>query len=194
MIRYLPIFMVVLLMSCGQSGTNKQEISKGPSLDSSINSERSADILKTDTIQKAINEKIDYQVKELSSVFKNFRLMDLKEPILADLNGDGITDKAIFTSLNGKRGILITEGKGHKVVKIGLGEAFEEMSDDFSWVDYWAVVQDSTTYEVIIIDSEINGDTIVSLEHPSIVVRKEEVGGGVITFKNGKYQWIHQAD
>lgn len=32
------------------------------------------------------------------------------------------------------------------------------------------------------------------LENPSIVVRKEEVGGGLITFKDGRYVWIHQAD
>jgi hypothetical protein len=137
---------------------------------------------------------MDYRLKELSSEFKNFKYVDLKESIIADLNGDGIADNAIFTSQNGKSGILITDGKSKQEVKIGLGAAFEEMSDDFSWVEYWGIVQDSTTYEVIIIDSEIVGDTVVRLEYPSIFVRKEEVGGGVITFKNEKYQWIHQAD
>lgn len=61
-------------------------------------------------------------------------------------------------------------------------------------MDYWGVLQDSSTYEIIITNGEIVGDTLVRLENPSIFVRKKEVGGGLITFKDGKYEWIHQAD
>jgi hypothetical protein len=43
------------------------------------------------------------------------------------------------------------------------------------------------TYEIIIKETEIIEDRKVKLDNPSIVVRKEEVGGGLITCKDGKY-------
>ena len=106
----------------------------------------------------------------------------------------GLLKKPFFTSENNKSGIKIIDGRTKGVVKIGLGVEFEEMGDSFDWVDYWGLVTDAKTYEILIKDSEIIGDTIINLENKSIVLRKEEVGGGLVSFLNGKYQWIHQAD
>ena len=41
----------------------------------------------------------------------------------------------------------------------------------------------------IIVDEEKT-----KLFYPSIIIRKEEGNGGIITYKNGKYDWNHQAD
>ncbi|GAA4081867.1 hypothetical protein GCM10022390_020 [Flavobacterium anseonense] len=78
--------------------------------------------------------------------------------------------------------------------KIGDDESFDEITNNFNWADYWGVTNDKQTFEILVNESEVIGDTIVKLENKSIFIRKEEVGGGVITFKNGKYIWIHQSD
>ena len=68
------------------------------------------------------------------------------------------------------------------------------MGDDLSWVDYWGLVKDSSTFKIIVEKSEVVGDTIIKLDNPSIAVRKMEAGGGLITFRKGRYEWINQAD
>jgi hypothetical protein len=104
-------------------------------------------------------------------------------------------DTAEFISLNGKKGILIRDGG--RIDTIGAGIGFEEMGDDFSWVDTWGILEDSITYEIVIEDNEIKGSKEFKLTNPSIFVWKttdEEAGGGIITFKDNKYQWVHQAE
>lgn len=140
------------------------------------------------------NETQEHYEASLPYEFEQAQLFDLKDTLQEDFNGDGTIDQAVFLTKDGKAGIIITNGNTQEQTKIGLGNEFEEQRDDFSWVDYWGVLQDSSTYEVIITDGEITGDTLVRLENPSIFVRKEEVGGGLITFRDGKYEWIHQAD
>lgn len=126
--------------------------------------------------------------------FSNVTILKLNEVINEDLNGDGKIDEAIFVTENAKSGIKIIDGKTGKVMKIGLGQEFEEMGDDFSWVDYWGVVKDKTTYEIIIEDGEILEEHALELENPSLLLKKEDVGGGLITFRKGKFVWIHQTD
>ena len=126
--------------------------------------------------------------------FNSLTLLKLDEVIKEDFNGDGKIDKAIFVTDKGKSGIKIIDGKTEEVTIIGLGHEFEEMGDDFSWVDYWGVVKDKTTFEIIIEDGEILGEQAVKLENPSLLLKKEDVGGGLLTFKEGKFVWIHQTD
>ena len=138
-------------------------------------------------------DKIERQIEELAFNFKDFEHRTLSDTIYADLDGDGNIEKAFFMSHQGKQGILIVDSQSIDSVKIGFGKAFEEM-DNFGWVDYWGLVRDSVTHEVVINDGEIVGDTTVVLDNPSIVLRKMEVGGGIITFQNERYLWIHQAE
>jgi len=131
---------------------------------------------------------------EISRDFKKYKLYKLSTRIQADFNGDNKIDKAIFTSRNNKSGIIISDGKTHKETLFGCGQSFGEMGDSFSWVDYWGLLLDSSTYNIIVKGSELVGSENIKLENPSIFVRKKEVGGGVITFKKGKYIWVHQSD
>ena len=170
-----------LLAAC-TSGTGKTDTLAGTD---------SATLPDSDTAKQ---ERIGYQEQHLSLEFKQAKLYNLSETLEEDFNGDGTPDHAQFLIEHDKAGVCITDGQTHEKIKIGLGTNFEEMGDNFSWVDYWGVVKDPTTYEVLIEDGEIVGDTIVHLQNPSIVVRAEEAGGGLITFRNGNYEWIHQAD
>jgi hypothetical protein len=131
---------------------------------------------------------------DLTQEFKKYKEYKLTEAIITDFNGDKKPDTATFLTRNGKAGIIIKDGLTGKETIIGCGNNFGEMGDDFGWVEFWGVVYDKSTYNVIVKDGDLVGSKDVALAYPSIFLRKEEVGGGVITFKNGKYIWLHQAD
>lgn len=147
------------------------------------------------TVQKQIEieKPINFQEQTIDSEFINVTLYSLTDTIEADFNGDGNIDKAIFVKKDGSSGIIFKHGFTNTEIRIGFGQLFSHLTE-FNWVDFWGLVNDSTSYEIIFNETDIIGDTIVRLENPSIVVQKEEVGGGLITFKNGKYKWIHQSD
>ncbi|RIJ47710.1 hypothetical protein D1614_14115 [Maribellus luteus] len=136
---------------------------------------------------------IEFQKKSLECDFENVIHFSIDESIIADFNGDGINDTAVFRKENKTSGIIIKHGQTEETVSLGFGKDFAHLTD-FNWVDFWGLVKDSTTYEMVFNETDILGDTIISLKNPSIVVRKEEAGGGVITLKNGIYIWIHQSD
>ncbi|MBI9059667.1 MAG: hypothetical protein JEZ01_18025 [Labilibaculum sp.] len=143
--------------------------------------------------QIEIEKPINFQEQTLDSEFENATLYSLTDTIEADFNGDGNIDKAIFIKKGGTSGIIFKHGFTNTETKIGFGQPFSHLTE-FNWVDFWGLVNDSTSYEIIFNETDIIGDTIVRLENPSIVVQKEEVGGGLITFQKGKYKWIHQSD
>lgn len=189
----LLIFLV--LTSCakrskqGENNSQKNEIDiKIDSTDGYNKSIKIKDSPKKQSL--SINEMFK---KTLKQQFYDARLFNLTDTIEADFNGDKIIDKAIFTSKESKKGIIIFDGKTNLKTKIGLGTPFEEINE-FDWVDFWGLVKDSTTYEIIIEDGEIWGDTIIRIKNPSIVLRKLDVGGGLITYNGNKYKWIHQSD
>lgn len=171
----IPFLPLILLIACGQAGSPQPEKVEN----------------KPEVADPAPENP---ELKYLHYEFDNYHLFDLKDTIREDFNGDGAADEAVFTTRKDKAGILITDGKTGKTTQIGLGEPFEEMSDDFSWVDYWGVTKDSLTYEVIVDSTEVVGDSEIRLQHPAIFLRRYEVGGGLIAFRNGKFEWIHQAD
>ena len=144
--------------------------------------------------EDTLNKDERYQIETLKHEFSMFKYFNLTEVIKEDLNGDSIAETTKFVKGNGKSGLLIKDGRTGEEVKIGMGEPFEPIGDDLGWVDFWGITYDKTAGEVIVNDSEIVGGRDINLTHPSIILRKEEEGGGLITFKNGKYIWIHQAD
>lgn len=180
----------MILSNCGQSSTkqnNKLKISAD-----TICTDLKYEINESYESQKSI-EKTDYEKQVLSSEFLTSRMFELTDTITADFNGDGKIDQAIYKKENQTSGIIITHGLTNEEVRIGFGEPFAHLTE-FNWVDFWGLINDIETYEIVIEEAEIIGDRKVELDNPSIVLRKEEVGGGLITFKDGKYQWIHQAD
>lgn len=136
---------------------------------------------------------IQFQKKSLECDFENATLFSLTETIVADFNGDGINDSAYYRKDKGTSGIIIKHGQATKEIRIGFGEYFAHLTE-FNWVDFWGLVKDSTSYEILFNEIDIIADTIIKLQNPSIVLRKEEVGGGLITFIDGNYKWIHQTD
>lgn len=125
---------------------------------------------------------------------KNLKEHSIADTIKIDLNGDRILDKAYFKTIKNKKTITVVDGITKEEMEIGLDKSFGEMGNDFSWVEFWGITEDKETYENIILNGEITGGRKIKLIHQSIYVGKNEDGGGIITFKDGKFIWIHQAD
>jgi hypothetical protein len=133
----------------------------------------------------------DYRKQSLSG-FEKATLYNLTDTIVADLNGDGFLDKVFYKKEKETSGLIIKHGKTNEVVRIGFGKSFAHLTE-FNWVDYWGLVEDRETNETTFKeDGDVLGSKLVKLQNPSIVLGKDELGGGLITFKNGKYEWIHQ--
>lgn len=188
------ILVIAILSSCGQSSpVQKSGPKNSVSGDTIKDDQRIVESKNQEQIKIEPAKKNDIQNETVDFEFKNAIAFQLTDTITADFNGDGQEDQAIFKKEDGTSGIHIKHGQTDEEIKIGFGKKFAHLTE-FNWVDFWGLVKDSATYEIIIEDAEITGDTIVRLENPSIFVRKDEVGGGIVTFRNGKYKWIHQAD
>ena len=133
----------------------------------------------------------DYQRQPLID-FKKASLYKITDTIKADFNGDGVVDQVYFEKNSVTSGVIIRHGETNEEIRIGFGKQFDYLTD-FNWVDYWGLVEDKETFEVIFAeDGDILESREITLQNPSIFVGKDEVGGGLITFKNGEYIWIHQ--
>ena len=182
----------MILTSCGQSKSAKEIEQKAPEETQIVQKYLKEEITKPIEPQKS-TEQTDNKQHALSYEFKNATTFNMTDTISADFNGDGKADQAIYIRENGTSGIIIKHAQTQEEIKIGFGKSFAHMTD-FNWVEIWGLVNDAETYEIIIEDGEITGDRQIVLENPSIAVRQEEAGGGIITFKNGKYKWVHQTD
>lgn len=185
--KLIFLLTTIILTGCGKMWTGQQP-------EGEVTIDRTKDLQQSDKPLTEADRLRRLQKESFEAEFRMAVYYDLNDTIKADFNGDGYNDRAVFTSENGKKGIIITDGKRKKKIRIGLGKSLGNIGDDLSWVDYWGLVKDSSTYKIIVEDSGIVSDTIIKLDNPSIAVRKMEEGGGLITFRKGRYEWIHQAD
>ncbi len=190
--QIIYILTFIILTGCGQTNTeNKSNID----LDSIA--EQVSDTTTLDNNQLAQQTTADKNhteefKKQYISGFEKATLYKLTDTITADFNGDGFLDKAIYKKEKETSGILIIHGRTNDQVKIGSGKQFSHMTE-FNWIDYWGLVEDKETGETTFSeDGDILGSKDVKLQNPSIVLGADEVGGGLITYLNGKYVWIHQ--
>lgn len=186
------LFTLLIFTACGQSNAEHTKNRASNSLTDPIShatNKKSHDFAEQVPTEK--NQIEEYRKQSLSG-FEKATFYHLTYTITADFNGDGIEDKACFKKENQHSGIIIKHGQTNEVVKIGFGKQFAHMAE-FDWVDYWGLVEDKTTSETTFSeDGDVLGSKDVKLQHPSIALGADEQGGGLITFKNGKYVWIHQ--
>lgn len=117
----------------------------------------------------ALDANAAFRKSTLDAMFRDASLFRITDTIFADLDGDRKTDRAYFAR-EGSRLQLVIDGARGKVT-VGSDPSFKELGDDFSWASYWALTKDG-----------------------ALVVHRDEVGGGVVRFLNGKYVWEHQTD
>lgn len=199
-ITYILIFFI--LTSCGESHSEQKttDVSLTTPTDKTEKLEVKQDntlklkISEDSTIEESSYNPEEYRQESLNMSFEKATLFKLTDTIKADFNGDGVTDKAIYIKDNETSGITIIHGKTNEKVKIGFGKQFGHLKE-FNWVDYWGLVKDRETNETIFEDNgngDVTGSKDVILQNPSIFLGADEQGGGLITFINGKYKWIHQ--
>lgn len=191
--QIIYLLTILILASCGQSNSEQNVESLSDMLTDSISDKFST--VHTISIQQDSTEEnqleVDHRKQSLIG-YKKATLYKLTDSIMADFNGDGFIDKAIYKKEQETSGIIIVHGKTNEQVKIGFGILFAHLTE-FNWVDYWGLVEDKETSETTFTaDGDVLGDQNIKLQNTSIVLGKDEVGGGLITFINGKYVWIHQ--
>jgi len=190
--QIIYILTILILTGCGQTNTEQNsnisiETQAEQVLDTTYSDNKETDKQAT-TDEKETEE---YRKQSLSG-FEKATLYKLTDTITADFNGDGFLDKVIYKKEIETSGIIIIHGKTNERVKIGFGKQFAHMTE-FNWVDYWGLVEDKETSETTFIeDGDVLDSKTVKLKNPSIALGKDEVGGGLITYRNGKYEWIHQ--
>jgi len=184
---FVSILIAQFLWSCGQQNKEKIEQSENKVKQSTIST-----TLKEET--DSLSELMNFRKESLDSEYKDYQIYNLNEIISEDFNGDGVIDKAEFKKQKNS-GIIITDGKTHIETRLGFGKKFAHMTD-FDWVSFWGILKDKTTFEITFDNKtgDILGDSIVTLKYKSIFVIEDEVGGGVITYENNSYKWIHQSD
>jgi len=183
---------IVLLFGCGQTKKEKTlQTENTVKHDSTLNCTTS----EKDSLGNIMNSRKE----TLNREFKKYKIYRLNETLCEDFNGDGIADKAEFVKSNGKTGIIITDGKSKELTKLGFGKKFAHLTD-FDWVIYWGVLKDSSTNEVEFDNNsgDILGSKTVQLKNISIFLRQDEneegSGGGIITYADNNYKWIHQTE
>lgn len=190
--QIIYILTFLILTGCGQTNTEQNsnisiETKAEQVLDTTYSDNKQTD-KKATTDEKETEE---YRKQSLSG-FEKATLYKLTDTITADFNGDGFLDKAIYKKEIETSGIIIIHGKTNERVKIGFGKQFAHITE-FNWVDYWGLVEDKETSETTFTeDGDVLDSKTVKLKNPSIALGKDEVGGGLISYRNGKYEWIHQ--
>jgi hypothetical protein len=182
----------LILVGCGQSNSEQTSNVVIDTLTDEVSvttKSDSSDIAQQNSPDE--NQTEEYRKQSLSG-FEKATLYKLTDTIVADFNGDGIIDKAFYKKENQNSGIIIKHGQTNEVVKIGFGKQFAHMTE-FDWVDYWGLVEDRETSKTTFTEEgDVLGSKAVKLQNSSIALGADEVGGGLITFLNGKYVWIHQ--
>ena len=187
---FLLILIFISFSSCKEKSTteNKAEVEKTDSL-------MVGEFIYTST-GKFYPDSLKTKTTDFSNKFdfKDYQEYKMTDTIQIDLNGNGILESVYFDN-NYCSKILIKE-KGQKLISFGCGkEEYDGFPNAVGWVNLWCVVKDKKVWEVLFTeDGDIDKDTIVNLERPSIYIGKEEAGGGIISYRNGKLYWIHQSD
>ncbi|UFH46619.1 hypothetical protein LNP27_00945 [Flavobacterium galactosidilyticum] len=191
--QIIYILTFLILTGCGQLKSEQNTVSVSDT-QFVLNSDTISKDNKINDQQKSAEENQNEgdDRKQSLNGFKKVTLYKLTDTISADFNGDGIIDKAFYRKENGTSGIIIKHGQTNEVIKIGFGKSFAHFTE-FDWVDYWGLVEDRETSETTFTeDGDVLGSKEVKLQNHSIALGADEVGGGLITFINGKYVWIHQ--
>ena len=177
--NFFWVVLVLAYIACGDGQPSQNSTTDTTVTNSAANSSLSID--STPVVQRhtGLND------------FKEYKLTDT---ILADFNGDKNPDKAFINIAANTKQLYILDGRSQQSFLIGRDASFDGVADNLDWVDFWGLTMDSVSSENIMRDGEPIGTRDLKLNNPSIVLMREEVGGGLVSFRKGKYVWIHQAD
>jgi hypothetical protein len=115
----------------------------------------------------------------------------------ADFNGDSIFDVALFVKekTTNKKGILIIHGQSFKTYLIGAGVNFAHVGDDFEFLEIWKIYREKdVALTVFSDDGDIEGNKMIKINLPAIMVASSESSSNLIIWEKNKYVWLHTGD
>ncbi|NCT93101.1 MAG: hypothetical protein GXC72_01650 [Chitinophagaceae bacterium] len=116
-------------------------------------------------------------------------------------NDDQVPDTAVI--LKEKAGLnevlLIKHGNTDQVFLLRNGKALGQEFNNFNWVGQFQLIPKGTKIWNNVVDGDLVGEEEVpenkkiTLTTDGILIHQAEAcGGGIIYFKDGKYQWVQQ--
>ncbi len=117
--------------------------------------------------------------------------------IKADFNGDKKEDVAyLIEEIESKKVGLIFFHDINSYFVVGAGVKFNDDLDDMNWLDILELNNNKIQNEMLFDDKtfDIIGDREVIIPNIGISIREEEGSGGLLFFKEGKYNYLHQGD
>ncbi|WP_324023253.1 hypothetical protein QSV08_10825 [Maribacter sp. BPC-D8] len=191
---YLFYFFILAAISSCKNDKKDNRDSNIEKIETQIIEKRNEDLTKKNTDSSEFKNMIGSNCAHPEFFeFKNYKEYCMADTISIDLNGNGLIEKVYFDNKDCPK--LIIKEKGEDLISIGCGkDKYKGLPNAIGWVNLWCVVSDKKTFEILVENGELLSEKSVSLERPSIYVGKEEAGGGIITYRNGKLSWIHQSD
>jgi hypothetical protein len=129
---------------------------------------------------------------------KTYQIDNYLKPtsLQSDLNGDKEIDfvLAVLEITSKKKGMIIFHANSDNYFVIGAGKKFNEIGENFSWANNWAIYKKSSARQTTF-DKEtgdILGGTKIKLVHPGIRIVDEGGTGSIIYWNGQKYISIHQ--
>lgn len=120
-----------------------------------------------------------------------------EQHLVGDFNGDAVNDTARLWTVEEQRHFSIILGGNLGKFDFGKGNTFGILDHDLAWIDTIYLSNDSVLYSQVFLengDVDIENYDSVLVRYPSISLLQEELGGGTVYWKDGKFNWVHQAD
>lgn len=121
----------------------------------------------------------------------------LHQVLVSDLNGDKYRDTIKLFSVKGSKQFCIVMGSKKGEFCFGEGSNNGILDHSLNWIDTMFLVNDSILFSQVFLengDVDLENYDSVVVDFPSISLGQHEGGGGIVYWKDGKFNWVHQAD
>lgn len=137
------------------------------------------------------------QLLEMNSLDSVYTISNIISPnyLKADFNGDKKEDIVFLVEeIESKKIGLIFFHSNDSYYVVGAGIKFSDDLDNMNWLDILELENNKTQHETLFDEEtfDVIGDRKVTIPYTGVSIRKQEASGGLLYFKDGKYNYLHQ--